>query len=142
MKHLLTIISAILLFTACSKDDDNGPDPVGPAQRTVIVYMVGENSLNPYMQSDINEMLQGRKQVAASENLVIYVDKLSKIEMPFIAKVTNEGKLDTLYRYEQDFYSSDPDNMIDASTCALPECTWFPASFCHFLLRICFVIFS
>ena len=113
MKHLLTIISAILLFTACSKDDDNGPDPVSPAQRTVIVYMVGENSLNPYMQSDINEMLQGRKKVAASENLVIYVDKLSKTEMPFIAKVTNEGKLDTLYRYEQDFYSSDPDYMVD-----------------------------
>ena len=113
MKHLLTIISAILLFTACSKDDDNGPDPVSPAQRTVIVYMVGENSLNPYMQRDINEMLQGRKQVAASENLVLYVDKLSKTEMPFIAKVTIEGKLDTLYRYEQDFYSSDPDNMID-----------------------------
>ena len=113
MRHLLTIISAILLFTACSKDDDNGPDPVSPAQRTVIVYMVGENSLNPYMQSDINEMLQGRKKVAASENLVIYVDKLSKTEMPFIAKVTNEGKLDTLYRYEQDFYSSDPDYMLD-----------------------------
>ena len=113
MRHLLTIISAILLFTACSKDDDNGPDPVSPAQRTVIVYMVGENSLNPYMQSDINEMLQGRKKVAASENLVIYVDKLSKTEMPFIAKVTNEGKLDTLYRYEQDFYSSDPDYMVD-----------------------------
>lgn len=113
MRHLLTIISAILLFTACSKDDDNGPDPVSSAQRTVIVYMVGENSLNPYMQSDINEMLQGRKQVAASENLVLYVDKLSKTEMPFIAKVTIEGKLDTLYRYEQDFYSSDPDNMID-----------------------------
>ena len=113
MKHLLTIISAILLFTACSKDDDNGPDPIDYAQRTVIVYMVGENSLNPYMQSDINEMLQGRKKVAASENLVIYVDKLSKTEMPFIAKVTNEGKLDTLYRYEQDFYSSDPDYMLD-----------------------------
>ena len=113
MKHLLTIISAILLFTACSKDDDNGPDPVSSAQRTVIIYMVGENSLNPYMQRDINEMLQGRKQVAASENLVLYVDKLSKTEMPFIAKVTIEGKLDTLYRYEQDFYSSDPDNMID-----------------------------
>ena len=113
MRHLLTIISAILLFTACSKDDDNGPDPIDYAQRTVIVYMVGENSLNPYMQSDINEMLQGRKKVAASENLVIYVDKLSKTEMPFIAKVTNEGKLDTLYRYEQDFYSSDPDYMLD-----------------------------
>ena len=78
-----------------------------------MVYMVGENSLNPYMQRDINEMLLGRKQVAASENLVLFVDKLSKKEMPFIAKVTNEGKLDTLYRYEQDFYSSDPDNMVD-----------------------------
>lgn len=110
MRHLLTFISAILLFTACSKDDDNRPAPI---QRTVIVYMVGENDLNSYMQSDINEMLQGRKQVAASENLVLYVDKLSKTEMPFIAKATTDGKLDTLYRYEQDFYSSAPDNMID-----------------------------
>jgi hypothetical protein len=113
MRHLLTIISAILLFTACSKDDDNGPAPVGPAKRTVIVYMVGENNLDPYMQNDINEMRQGRKQVAASENLVLYVDKLSKTEMPFIAKINIEGNLDTLYRYEQDFYSSAPDNMID-----------------------------
>ena len=113
MKHLLLIISAVMLFTACSKEDDNGPSLPEPAHRTVMVYMVGENSLNPYMQRDINEMLLGRKQVAASENLVLFVDKLSKKEMPFIAKVTNEGKLDTLYRYEQDFYSSDPDNMVD-----------------------------
>ena len=113
MKHLRLIISAVMLFTACSKEDDNGPWLPGPAHRTVMVYMVGENSLNPYMQRDINEMLLGRKQVAASENLVLFVDKLSKKEMPFIAKVTNEGKLDTLYRYEQDFYSSDPDNMVD-----------------------------
>ena len=115
MKHLLTIISAILLFTACSKDDDSPSTPPEPepARRTVIVYMVGENNLDPYMQNDINEMRQGRKQVAASENLVLYVDKLSKTEMPFIAKVNTDGNLDTLYRYEQDFYSSDPDNMID-----------------------------
>ena len=115
MKHLLTIISAILLFTACSKDDDSPSTPPEPepARRTVIVYMVGENNLDPYMQNDINEMRQGRKQVAASENLVLYVDKLSKTEMPFIAKINTDGNLDTLYRYEQDFYSSDPDNMID-----------------------------
>lgn len=115
MKHLLTIISAILLFTACSKDDDSPSTPPEPepARRTVIVYMVGENNLDPYMQNDINEMRQGRKQVAASENLVLYVDKLSKTEMPFIAKINTDGNLDTLYRYEQDLYSSDPDNMID-----------------------------
>ena len=115
MKHLLTIIRAILLFTACSKDDDSPSTPPEPepARRTVIVYMVGENNLDPYMQNDINEMRQGRKQVAASENLVLYVDKLSKTEMPFIAKINTDGNLDTLYRYEQDFYSSDPDNMID-----------------------------
>ena len=115
MKHLLTIISAILLFTACSKDDDSPSTPPEPepARRTVIVYMVGENNLDRYMQNNINDMRQGRKQVAASENLVLYVDKLSKTEMPFIAKVNTDGNLDTLYRYEQDFYSSDPDNMID-----------------------------
>ena len=114
MKHLLTIISAILLFTACSKDDDgpSTPPEPEPAHRTVIVYMVGENNLDPYMRNDINEMRQGRKQVAASENLVLYVDKLCKTEMPFIAKVNTDGNLDTLYRYEKDFYSSNPDSMI------------------------------
>ena len=65
MKHLLTIISLFILFTACSKDDDSYEAPPEPARRTVIVYMSGDNDLTSYVQSDLSEMKTGRKQVAS-----------------------------------------------------------------------------
>ena len=125
MKHLLTIISLFLLFTSCSKDDDSPSTPPEPARRTVIVYMAGENNLSSYMQSDINEMQTGRQQVASNENLVIFVDKASKSEMPYIAKITANGKLERLYEYQQDFYVSDPDNMEEVLRRCISLC---PAS--------------
>ena len=127
MKHLLTIISAILLFTACSKDDDSPSTPPEPepARRTVIVYMAGENNLTYYIQSDINEMLNGRKQVVSNENLVIFVDKASEAEKPFIGKINANGEMERLYEYNQDFLTSDPDNMEEV----LRRCiTLYPAS--------------
>lgn len=97
------------MVTSCSKDDDDTP-AVQPARRTVIVYMSGENNLSPYMQADINEMMDGRKQVPDNENLVVFVDRASS-EMPYIAKITADGNQEKLYVYEKDFLASDPDNM-------------------------------
>ena len=97
MKHLLTIISLFILFAACSKDDDSYEAPPEPAQRTVIVYMSGENNLSSYLQNDLNEMKSGRQQVAANENLVVFVDRASTTEMPYIAKITAEGNMEKLY---------------------------------------------
>ena len=111
MKHLLTIIRLFILFAACSKDDDSYEAPPEPAQRTVIVYMSGENNLSSYLQNDLNEMKSGRQQVAANENLVVFVDRASTTEMPYIAKITAEGNMEKLYEYEKDFLASDPDNM-------------------------------
>ena len=122
MKHLLTIISLFILFTACSKDDDSYETPPEPAQRTVIVYMSGENNLSRYMQDDIDEMKKGRRNVSPSENLVVFVDKASSTEMPYIAKVTSNGDLQILYSYPNDFYSSDPDNMRDVIERAVEAC--------------------
>ena len=65
------------MVTACSKDEDSSSTPPEPARRTVIVYMSGENNLTYYIQSDLNEMMEGRKQVTANENLVVFVDKAS-----------------------------------------------------------------
>ena len=122
MKHLLTIISLFILFAACSKDDDSYETPPEPAQRTVIVYMSGENNLSRYMQDDIDEMKKGRRNVSPSENLVVFVDKASSTEMPYIAKVTSNGDLQILYSYPNDFYSSDPDNMRDVIERAVEAC--------------------
>ena len=58
MKYLLSFVSTLLLFTACSKSESNEPeDPMG--QRTVMVYMSGDNDLSSYAQMDINEMIAG-----------------------------------------------------------------------------------
>ena len=67
MKHLLTIIIAILLLTACSKDDEK-ETPAVPADRTVIVYIAGENNLSSFIQGDLNEMKAGQQQLTRNKS--------------------------------------------------------------------------
>ena len=67
MKHLLILISSILLFTACAKDD--AQEPTGPAQRSLLVFVSAENDLTNYAQDDINEMIQGYRQAADGNDL-------------------------------------------------------------------------
>ena len=111
MKHLFAIITTILLFTACQKDEEAAPyNPVKDVKHTVLVYMPSENNLSSYVQSDINEMIKGRQLVGDDCDLLIFVDRASKTEMPFIARInnSNEQPVDTLYKYPTDFYSSEP----------------------------------
>lgn len=110
MKYLLTLVSTLLLFTACSKSESNEPeDPMG--QRTVMVYMSGDNDLSSYAQMDINEMIAGASNIPSRNNLVLFVDRQKTGERPFIAKVTanQQQPLDTLYKYSSDFYACDPE---------------------------------
>lgn len=113
MKQLLLYLGCILTLTACQSDNDETPQPTPQPRRTVVVYMSGENDLSGYLQSDINEMKAGRKLVAADECLVLFVDRASATEKPFIARVTTDNKLDTLYKYPEDFYASDPSRMTE-----------------------------
>ena len=112
MKKLLWMIACMTALVACQSDDET-PAPTPPARRTVVVYMAGENDLSSYLQGDLNEIKAGRRQAAANENLVVFVDRASSTEKPFIARVTTDEKLDTLYRYAEDFYASNPDGMAD-----------------------------
>lgn len=100
-----------MLFTACQKDEEAAPyNPVKDVKHTVLVYMPSENNLSSYVQSDINEMIKGRQLVGDDCDLLIFVDRASKTEMPFIARINNsyEQPVDTLYKYPTDFYSSEP----------------------------------
>lgn len=122
MKKILLLIGAALLFTACPGDefiDDNngngGEEVERPAKRTVMVYMSAENSLSSNAQGDINEMIRGMKSVSKYDNLLIFVDRASSRENPFIARLQNDDAqpVDTIKKYESDFYASDPDKMKD-----------------------------
>jgi hypothetical protein len=100
-----------VLITACKKDEEK-KIPTN-AQRTVMVYMSGDNSLSPVVSEDIQEMLQGASGIPLNCNLVVFIDRSISSEKPFIARITKESKLDTLYKYTNDFYASDPEKLSE-----------------------------
>ena len=115
MKYFVTIIAILALLTSCGKDDDKGGgNTYTPGRRTIIVYMAGENDLssNDFDQNDINEMIIGSMTMPDDCRLLIFVDRSSNNEKPFIARLNgkNDVPVDTLYQYPQDFYSSDAGN--------------------------------
>ena len=124
MRHLLILFATLFVFLSCSKDDGPTSSPVYKATRTVIAYMAGENDLSSILQEDISEMVAGRKEVADDANLVVFVDKADKDTRPFIARITKDEihPVDTLYKYEEDFVSSDPEAMRDVIARSIAFC--------------------
>ena len=118
MKNFLICIFAAALLAACHKDEENNGNTTETADRTVIVYMAGETNLSSpfaqwdFAQWDIDEMIKGVKDVSGNNRLVVFVDRASTEEKPFIARIKNDKNMpvDTLYKYQEDFYSSAPDN--------------------------------
>jgi len=108
MKKLLTLICCIMLLVGCKKEDIASPIP-DTAKRTVIVYMPGEHNLNAFINADIQEMVTGMQNVSNDYSLLAFVDDANSSRAPFIVQITNNSRqpIDTLYRYSEDFYSSD-----------------------------------
>ena len=110
-KSLFIMLCGAMLMAACKKDNKDD-DPVKTlAERTVMVYMSGDNNLASAALSDIKEMEQGAAGIPANSHLVVFVDRATGSEKPFIAEIKNNQQqpLDTLYKYPNDFYASDPD---------------------------------
>ena len=75
-KMILFFVSFVMLFSACRNEDE----PTLPAygSRTVLIYMMAQNSLSPFARLDMEEMIKGMKQVdATSNNLLVYIDDYS-----------------------------------------------------------------
>ena len=78
---VLSCIAAICLFSACTdKEETEGeivtPDDCYADSRTVLVYVVAENSLSGSVVSDLNEILLGVKNsnLYKGDKVVVYVD--------------------------------------------------------------------
>lgn len=110
MKYLLTTILAVLAFTACSHDNSSESNGQG---RTVIVYMAAENNLSSIAQVNINDMIIGAKKLGSKDRLLVFVDRQNPQEKPFIIRLTGNAKqlVDTVYQFNNDFYSSDSEEM-------------------------------
>lgn len=81
LKNLISrlLLMAVLLLTgaaaltACG-DDDAALFPTGEARRTVLIYMVAQNSLSQNLLRDSLEIWAGRAHVSAEDRLLVFVD--------------------------------------------------------------------
>ena len=130
MKKLLLLLLVLGTFAACTKDDDtNGPAPQ-PTQRTVIVYMSGENRLSPYVDYNLREMKEGSRHIGKDDCLLVYVDKSKVGELPWLARIRNGQVTDSVSLADmgishRDEYASDPQVMEDVLQYAVHH---YPAS--------------
>lgn len=74
------------LFTSCNQDDDPVPPEAG--SKTVLVYIVADNSLASFAKEDVEEMIEGMKLVGSSScNLLVYQDDRNTPVLFRIAKI-------------------------------------------------------
>ena len=112
MKKLLISLFTISALVACHKDNaDNDNDKI-KADRTVLIYVSGENSLYDFIDEELGEMATGTMTIG-DNNLLVYVDRGSSSEIPWLARI-KEGEISDSVSIAdmsistKDEYASDP----------------------------------
>ena len=109
MKHLLPILAALLLLTACHKDKNDKEEKV--ATQSVLVYIAGDNNLSSFTSSDIRQMMEGSKELTDDNNLLLFIDQKGKV--PYLLKV-EKGDTLRVHTYPNEMQSSDSATLRDA----------------------------
>ncbi|MDR1153803.1 MAG: hypothetical protein LBL04_03760 [Bacteroidales bacterium] len=90
------MLCLLCLFCACGKSHSYRDVNPPLKTRTVIVYMLGDNSLDrPYVEEDINEMERGWKD-SFDGDLIVYVDQ--KRIAPYVLKISGDRTSDIVSR--------------------------------------------
>ena len=141
MNKFLIAIFTILLLSACNKHEDLSPTPEPTptlAQRTVLIYMSGENNLTKdnsypgvsYLEDDYLEMLEGSYSLNSDQHLIAFIDSVSTNNKPHIVEIAN-GVAKNVYQYDSEFYSSDPDKFREIIKWVMDQ---YPAHECGLVL--------
>lgn len=123
MNKYIIVIFTILLLTACNKHEDPAPTPEPTptlAERTVLVYMSGENNLTKdssspgvsYLEDDYKEMLEGSYSLNSNQHLIAFIDSVGTDNKPHIVEIAN-GVAKNVYQYDSEFYASDPNKFLE-----------------------------
>ena len=105
---LLLLFAASML--ACSSDSDSpAPDPVIPAQRTIIAIFDGNNNLSSNLNGDISEIEAGTKEVSAATNVIVFANILG--QKAYIAEMVN-GKSTKVREWANSVVTTDPDTLL------------------------------
>lgn len=109
MKKALLFSASLILFSACHKDD---PIVVPEDfQRSVLVYIAGDNSLTNYLRADMRQIIQGTQNLDTNNKLILFVD--NSRERPYFLQV-EKGDTTRLKTFETELKSSDPETLYDA----------------------------
>lgn len=120
-KIFLSFLLLTTIFSSCHHHDELSKIlPV--ANRTVLVYIAGENSLSSYIRSELIELRDGSKGIG-NNHLVVYVDAADKSHMPYLIRIQEGATVDSI-SFDYDPISSDPNAMLDILT---QVSTYYPA---------------
>jgi hypothetical protein len=76
--HYVLIGLALIFLGACGDDDD---EPV-KINRTVLVYIMGDNSLKSFVREDVSEITKGAAGINLTQNnLLVYADDGSSVKL-------------------------------------------------------------
>ena len=93
-----------MLLSACSSDIKDNPLVQTESERSVLIYMAGENNLSSFADEDLAEIKQSSKSLKDNQNIIVYVDKSYK--NPFMARVKGGELVDSVAMEESS--SADP----------------------------------
>ena len=113
---LLTVV--FCLFTGCHDDlvSPDSPTPRAEAERTVIVYMAGDNSLGNTLSYnaiplDTTEMVKGKDMIPGDVNFIVFVDDMQ--HTPAIYELSRSGGMQLWKRYEEELCTTDSLTMLN-----------------------------
>ena len=113
MKHLLTLFVLLFTLTACHNDTDE-PEPANKqARRTVLVYMVAQNSLGGerWHRADSAEIMYGRQYIPNNDRMLVYVDDAQAPRLYRIARQWDKPQL--IKQWSRDVCSTSPQQFAE-----------------------------
>ena len=106
----------LLSLTACHDDTKTAPSILTdmsnqPGDRTVLIYMAAQNSLNQNARSDSAEISQAATSIPEQGRLLVFIDDGAR---PRLYRFAHQQKAPVLVKqWEADFCSTSPDRLHD-----------------------------
>ena len=110
--RLFAVFFLLLSGVSCSDSLDLPDTPpqepeTDTAKSLTLVYMMAENSLSSYAKKDIDEMMVAASSVPDDSKLLVFIDDNKLPRIYHIHADDGTAVCDTVYRFENDFCSSD-----------------------------------